>query len=112
MAKLALTARAKSGLCNSSSTASVSRVLIRFDLIELPVLRVIRFCMLNRLVLLCRTDLAALAQQIAYCSLRFRIDVALRQNFQSQNVGKPAGIRHVISVFERLVLLDRAVLPR
>ena len=51
--------------------------------------------------------LAALAQQIAYRSLLFRIDVALRQYSQPQNVGKPAGVGMIVGVFEPFVLLDR-----
>ena len=53
-------------------------------------------------------DLAALAQKIPYRPLFFRIDVALRQNSQPQNVGKPAGVGMIVSVFEPLVVLDRS----
>src|SRR5688572_31531477 len=52
--------------------------------------------------------LAALAQKIAYRPLFFRIDVALRQNSQPQNVGKPASVGMIVSVLQSLVLLDRS----
>jgi hypothetical protein len=46
-------------------------------------------------------DLAALAQKIPYRPL-------FRQNSQPQNVGKPAGVGMIVSVFEPLVVLDRS----